>query len=212
MSRLVLSQLQTADILLWRALRPREYLISWVLRSPYHHASLVDIRDEPVSLDQNIDLVSESPVLISDLLKKGYRFDVLRYRHPLSELRRTQIRDTFLELQKLPYSYGMAFKVVLGRSYLPSRVRPIDYWLEKSPLKVGILYQDARDLPAYYYARQYTSITCSGAVFLAYCINGLSPPFRLDDRIRFPVSCLPADLASYPVFEKIGVLYCPVVC
>ena len=199
--------LQPADILLWRPLKPREYLICWILRSPYHHASLVDLTPSPVSLDQNIDFVSEYPVPIDKLLKMGYNFDVLRYIDAGSGEFQKQIVATFDKIRSLHYSYWMALKVPFGRSYLPEHVVPVKYVLNQDN-SIKIRFRNYK-----YFTRQrayeetHKSLTCSGAVALAYCLNGVDCCRKMKGRrVRHPVLYLPSDFLRFSGFELLGAL------
>lgn len=221
-------QPSTADVLLWYPKKPREYLICWILRSRYHHASLLSanaITEEAYVLDQNIDLVSEDPVPLQDLLKCGYSFDIYRFKIPLSEFGKNEIKRSFNLLRQFHYPYLGSLKVPFGQSFLPKGVYPerfIAYTAHGYP-KLDILFRapfcagygctKKRHMPSNngcYWYETYDKITCSGAVVIAFCVahtNCFVPvksQFDPEQALRHPIFFLPEDFTSSQMFIHIG--------
>jgi len=180
---------RTCDIILWRPLRLFEYTICSCIRQPWHHVSMLVVGGEfklPYILEQNIDLASETPKPLRDLLEKGYYFDI--FRANLTKKQRQRIRRSFVNITKYQYSYRDAINTWSGRRL------PKGWILDKVSFLPGgellITYSDTQS-PLYSY-KIVNRLTCVAAVVAAFCLNNIN--LLSYDKSLDILTCTPGDL------------------
>ncbi len=191
---------RSGDVLLFRPSNLKEWLISKVLRCPFHHTGMIQVTEgDAFVLEQNVDFYPREEHQLEKYLNR-YEFAVIRCRYITNYLR-YRLVSRFRQIRRKAYNYRDALRTWLGNyRAVPGEIY---YWHNFG----GILLMITRATPGRQrpHVEFRNSFTCTAAI-------GLAHYFTLVNQVNvsnlFPGKCLwylrPDDFLDNYAFTVLG--------